>query len=62
MMMDPYMDEYTRELWDLARMEILQRRREAVAARAATSGGDGGGTTSDCGGGNVDDPVTAGDA
>jgi hypothetical protein len=35
MMMDPYtMDEYTRELWDLARMEILQRRRETAAARA----------------------------
>jgi hypothetical protein len=43
-MMDPStMDAYTREWWELERMEILERRREAGSARAApTSGGDGG--------------------
>jgi hypothetical protein len=51
MMMDSSkMDEFTKEWWNLSRMEILQRRREAsvLAARCAsttatTGGGDGAG-------------------
>nr|XP_051196593.1 uncharacterized protein LOC127309922 [Lolium perenne] len=36
MMMDPStMDAFTKEWWDLSRMEILARRRAATAARAA---------------------------
>jgi hypothetical protein len=56
MMMDsPKMDEFTKERWNLSRIEILQRRREAaVLARGAstvatTGGGDGAG-----GGGGAD--------
>jgi hypothetical protein len=61
MMMDPStMDAYTREWWDLTRMEILQRRREAAMARAAATGG--GATASGGGGGGVDDPASAGAA
>jgi hypothetical protein len=36
MMMDPSnIDVYTREWWDYARMEILQRRREVALVRGA---------------------------
>jgi uncharacterized membrane protein YgcG len=60
MMMDPsLMDEFTKEWWNLARMEILQRRREASAlarcgSTAATTAGDhgaGGGDGASGGGG-----------
>ena len=38
MMMDPTtMDAFTKEWWDLSRMEILARRRAAAAARAAAA-------------------------
>jgi hypothetical protein len=63
------MHEFTKEWWNLARMEILQRRREAAAmARAkvsrdnasvgatVASGGSGGATTS------VDDTAAGGHA
>jgi hypothetical protein len=71
MMMDPStMDEFTKEWWNLAWMEILQRRREAAAmarptasrdnagvgAMVASGGGGGGGTAS------VDDTASGGHA
>jgi hypothetical protein len=70
MMIDPStMDAYTRELWDLTRMEILQSGREEATTRAAvTSGGameSGGGTglTASGGGGvGIDDPASVGAA
>jgi hypothetical protein len=70
MMIDPStMDAYTRELWDLTRMEILQSGREEATTRAAvTSGGameSGGGTgltASGGGGGGIDDPASVGAA
>jgi hypothetical protein len=49
MMMDlSKMDEFTKEWWNLSRMEILQRRREAAvldrgASTAASTGGGGAG-------------------
>jgi uncharacterized membrane protein len=60
MMIDPSLIvEFTKEWWNLARMEILQRRREAAAlargdSMAASTGGDHG-----AGGG---DGVGGGDA
>lgn len=56
--MDPSsMDSYTRELWDLVRMEILQRRRESAMSRASQAisvggpdSGAGGGGASGVGG------------
>jgi hypothetical protein len=55
MMDSSKIDEFTKEWWNLSRMEILQRRREAavLAARCAsmvatTGGGDGA-----CGGGGA---------
>jgi hypothetical protein len=54
MMMDSSkMDEFTKEWWNLSRMEILQRRREVAvladhcASTAATTGGGGGGARGD---------------
>jgi hypothetical protein len=44
MMMDSSkMDKFTKEWWNLSRMEILQRRREAAALVARGGDGAGGG-------------------
>jgi hypothetical protein len=70
MMIDPStMDAYTRELWDLTRMQILQSGREEATTRAAVTGGgameSGGGTgliASGGGSGGIDDQASVGAA
>jgi hypothetical protein len=54
MMMDPItMDAYTIERWNLARMEMLQRRRQVTSGgdSSPASGGGGSAPASDGGGG-----------
>jgi hypothetical protein len=52
MMMDPStMDPFTREWWDLARFDILQRRRQEAFGGGRFGGGGGGGGGGSRGGG-----------